>query len=211
MTFSALITQIKKEQGLDHEVPGFDPQNGNELARYLFLLEAPGPRAVQTGYVSLNNPDPTARNFRSQLSRASITSDEIAVWNVVPWYLGDEGRSKIRGAQSSDIRKGCPYLGELIDSMPMLDCIVLVGSAARKAHVFLSQTTTARILSCHHPSAQAMNANPAADQENVAVLQFMKHTTIIKKSAGAAKGILSGVNVDQGVSDEGSRQSSLDK
>jgi bifunctional DNA-binding transcriptional regulator/antitoxin component of YhaV-PrlF toxin-antitoxin module len=36
------------------------------------------------------------------------------------------------------------------------------------------------------------------------------HITIIKKMAGAAKGILKGISVDRRVSDEASRQSSLD-
>ena len=174
MTFAELVDQIRKEQGLGCEVPGFDPENGNEQARYLFLLEAPGPKAVQTGYVSLTNPDPTARNFQRQLREAGIGKEDIAVWNVVPWYLGDEGRRKIRGANSVDIRGGLKYLKSLVAAMPKLQSIVLVGSAARKAHVFLSRVTTARILSCHHPSAQALNANPEAEEENVAVFQFMK-------------------------------------
>lgn len=174
MTFAELVDQIRKEQGLGCEVPGFDPENGGEQARYLFLLEAPGPTAVQTGYVSLNNPDPTARNFQRQLRVAGIGKEEIAVWNVVPWYLGDERRRKIRGANSTDIRAGRKYLKSLVTAMPGLQSIVLVGGAARKAHVFLSRVTTARILSCHHPSAQALNANPGAEEENVAVFQFMK-------------------------------------
>lgn len=176
MVFSELVKQIKDKQGLDHEVPGFDPKNGNEAARFLFLLEAPGPRAIQTGYVSLNNPDPTARNFQNQLRQAGIEAKDIAVWNVVPWYLGDEERKKIRGATALDVRSALKYLEALVASMPRLECIVLVGGAARKAHVFLSQATTARILSCHHPSAQALNANPFAAEENVAVLRFMKQT-----------------------------------
>jgi bifunctional DNA-binding transcriptional regulator/antitoxin component of YhaV-PrlF toxin-antitoxin module len=36
------------------------------------------------------------------------------------------------------------------------------------------------------------------------------HITIVKKMAGAAKGILKGISVDRRVSDEASRQSSLD-
>lgn len=177
MAFSELINQIKEEQGFYHAVPGFDPKNGNEEARYLFLLEAPGPRAIQTGYVSLDNPDPTARNFQKQLRQSEVAAEDIAVWNVVPWYLGDEERQRIRGATAVDVRSGLKYLKLLVDSMPRLECIVLVGAAARKAHVFLSQATTARILSCHHPSAQALNANPSAAEENLAVLRFMKRTT----------------------------------
>lgn len=177
MAFSELIEQIKKEQGLDHEIPGFDPKNGNEAASYLFLLEAPGPKAVQTGYVSLDNPDPTARNFQNHLRQAEIKAEDITVWNVVPWYLGDEERKKIRGATALDVQSGLKYLEALVTSMPRLECIVLVGGIARRAHVFLSHATTARILSCHHPSAQALNANPFAAEENVAVLRFMKRTT----------------------------------
>ena len=87
MAFSELVDHIRLDQGPGREVPGFDPENANEQARYLFLLEAPGPKALQTGYVSLNNPDPSARNFRRQLSKAGIEAQEIAIWNVVPWYL----------------------------------------------------------------------------------------------------------------------------
>lgn len=176
MLFSDLVNQIKKEQALELEVPSFDPVNGNENARYLFLLEAPGPKAVETGYISLNNPDPTASNFRRQLSQAEIEPKDIAVWNVVPWYLGDENLKKIRGATSVDVRAGLKYLSILLKAMPRLRCIVLVGNTARKTHTFLSQITTARILSCHHPSAQVVNANPAADQENIKVFKFMKNT-----------------------------------
>jgi len=177
VVFKGLVKQIRIERKLDREVPGFDPANGNEAARYLFLLEAPGPKALRTGFISLDNPDPTARTFRAQLNLAGIEATEIALWNVVPWYLGDDEGKRIRGASSADIRAGLDYLVPLIEAMPKLQCVVLVGGAARKAHVFLSRVTTARILSCHHPSAQAMNANPAAAEENVKVLQFMKATT----------------------------------
>lgn len=177
MTFTELVDQIRKEQALGCQIPGFDPENGNERARYLFLLEAPGPKAVHTGYVSLTNPDPTARNFQRQLREAGIGSEDIAVWNVVPWYLGDEEHRKIRRANSVDVQAGLKYLGAVVAAMPRLQCIVLVGGAARKAHVFLSRVTTARILSCHHPSAQALNANPVAEEENIAVFRLMKGGT----------------------------------
>jgi uracil-DNA glycosylase len=177
MAFEALVRRIRNERKLGREVPGFDPVNGNEQAFYLFLLEAPGPKAVQTGFVSISNPDPTARNFQHQLARAGVRAEEIALWNVVPWYLGDENGTKIRGASAADVHLGMAYLPPLIAAMPELRCIVLVGGAARKAHVCLSKLTTARILSCHHPSAQALNANPANAEENVAVLRFMKETS----------------------------------
>ncbi|MSQ51674.1 MAG: hypothetical protein EXR28_07280 [Betaproteobacteria bacterium] len=88
MNFTKLVNRIRKEMNLDNKVPGFDPKNGNERAKYLFLLEAPGPRAVETGQISFDNPDPTARNLRCQLKAAGIAREEIALWNTVPWFIG---------------------------------------------------------------------------------------------------------------------------
>jgi len=90
----------------------------------------------------------------------AIEVKDVAVWNVVPWYIGSEERKRIREATTADVRSGLKYLIALIASMPQLECIVLVGGAARKANVFLSQTTTVHILSCHRPSARALTANP---------------------------------------------------
>jgi uracil-DNA glycosylase len=60
------VQKIRSEQGLSTEVPGFDPLNGNENARFLFVLEAPGPKAVKkTGVISFDNPDQTARVGRN--------------------------------------------------------------------------------------------------------------------------------------------------
>jgi len=168
------VGKIRSEQGLSDEVPNFDPANGNENAKYLFILEAPGAKAIKTGMISFDNPDQTAANFREQLRQAGIDRSEIAIWNVVPWYLGNSGKTKIRPAQSRDIGKCLEYLASLVAILKNLECIVLVGSAARKAHVYLSHETAVRILSCHHPSPRVINNSPAAEKENVAVLKAMK-------------------------------------
>jgi uracil-DNA glycosylase len=184
MKFSQLVERIRRDRGLDIEVPGFDPANGNENAKFLFLFEAPGPKALKSGRISFDNPDPSARNFREQLAAAGISRTEIAVWNTVPWYIGNEDRSVIRSAVGSDIAEGIEYLKPLIAAMPTLEFIILVGAAARKAHVFLSRITTVRIVSCHHTSARAQNANRAAAKENVDVLRFIKG---ISQASGANK------------------------
>ncbi|MCE1182497.1 MAG: uracil-DNA glycosylase [Rhodocyclales bacterium] len=155
-------------------MPSFDPANGNETARFLFLLEAPGPRALDTGFISYDNPDQSARNLRDQLTAAGINRSEIALWNVIPWYLGDGNR--IRAAKNEDYQVAEPYLEPLTHAMRNLCCVVLVGAAARMAHLILSRTTTARILTCHHPSARAMSANPDAAKENIEIFRFMKST-----------------------------------
>ena len=38
-----LVSKIRSDLGSPEAVPGFDPLNGNEQAKFLFLLEAPGP------------------------------------------------------------------------------------------------------------------------------------------------------------------------
>jgi len=177
MNFATLVNQIRAERNLTSRVPGFDPKNGNERAKYLFLLEAPGPKAVETGQISFDNPDPSAKNFRKQLAAAGINREEIAVWNVVPWYIGNEGGTSIRAATVQDIRAGIEYLARVVSAMPNLCCIVLVGGAARRAHMFLSRVTKARIVSCHHTSARVLNHNPAAANENIEIFRFVKETT----------------------------------
>ena len=170
---TSLVERIRCEQHLSREVPGFDPANGNESARFLFVLEAPGPKAVARGFISLSNNDQTAKNFRTQLAKAGISPPDIALWNVVPWYLGNTEKTKIRGALASDVKQGLAYLSEVVSAIEALKCIVLVGGAAMQAHVHLSHTTSARILSCHHPSPKVQNTVVGASEENVAVFHYM--------------------------------------
>lgn len=176
MNFTDIVEQIRTDTGLSTEVPAFDPENGNEKAKYLLLLEAPGPKAVKTGYISFDNPDPSARNLREQLTASGFVRDEIAIWNVVPWYLGNNDATSIRPAMAADVRAGFQYLGLVVAAMPNLRCIVLVGHAARQAHMFLSKTTTARVVCCHHTSARVMNVNPEAAKGNKEIFRFVKAT-----------------------------------
>lgn len=171
--FAQVVDSIRRDLGLTREVPDFDSQNGNESGRFLLVLEAPGPKAIKTGHVSIDNPDVTARNLRAQLESAGVNRRDIAIWNVVPWYLGNADQSRIRPAQGTDVAGGAAYLLRVVELMPNLQCIVLVGGAARRAHILLSARTTVRILSCHHPSPKVMNANPSAADENIAVFSFM--------------------------------------
>jgi len=170
----SFVEKIRSEQNLGIEVPGFDPKNGNEKARFLLILEAPGAKAVKTGVISFDNPDFTATNLKRQLEVAGIDRSEIAIWNVVPWYLGNDEKTKIRPAKTRDISQCLGYLAELVSLLNRLECVVLVGAAARKAHVHLSYTTKVRILSCHHPSPRVMNHSSDAARDNIAVFKAMK-------------------------------------
>ena len=167
-----IVKKIRSKQKLDdREVPGFDPSNGNENARFLLLMEAPGPKAVASGFVSLDNNDYSARNLRTQLQEANIAREEIVIWNIVPWYLGNIEGTKIRAPKGEDIKKGLDYLSDLVACLDKLECIVLVGGAARRSHVRLSYETDIRFLSCHHTSGR--NTLPGAAEQNVKVFRRM--------------------------------------
>src|SRR5690606_5318052 len=172
--FSDVVARIKDDRGERAIVPGFEPTHGNERATYLLLLESPGPKAVQTGVVSLNNSDPTAANLKAQLDAAGIERGEIAMWNVVPWYL--DPMHYPGQTTAYEIELGCNYLPPLLDRMPNLRVVVLLGGTARRAHIFLSRTTTARIVSCHHTSAVVMGPAPWKAEENIAVFRLVSGT-----------------------------------
>ena len=169
-----IVKRIRNENGLTTEVPDFDPSNGNERAKYLFLLEAPGAKAVESGFISLDNPDQTAANFRQLLDEAGIARSEIALWNIVPWYIGNKEFSKIRSAKGSDVEQGSATIRDICKEIKNLKAIILVGGAARKAHVRLSTFCDCNIYSIHHPSPKVFNNSPESRTENINVLQFIK-------------------------------------
>ena len=65
---NAFAASLRAELGDSYQIPGFDPQDGGVDARALFLLEAPGPKAVVSGRVSQDNPDPSARKQFAPIS-----------------------------------------------------------------------------------------------------------------------------------------------
>jgi len=56
-------------------IPHFDPWDGGIRAEVLFLQEAPGPKAVVSGFVSRNNPDETAKNFSKSARQQGLLGD----------------------------------------------------------------------------------------------------------------------------------------
>lgn len=83
-----VVKIIRKENSLTEEVPEFDPANGNEKAKLLFLLEAPTPNEIESGIVAYNNPDPSARNFKKQLEQSGIRKEDREVRYSLHFPLG---------------------------------------------------------------------------------------------------------------------------
>ena len=157
------LNDVRKELGTDYEMPMFDPCDGGISARVLILLEAPGPKAVGSQFISRNNPDKTANNINNLLKVAEIPRKDTILWNIVPWYIGDV--KKIRPATQSDINLALPYLGKLINLLPDLDFIVLMGKPAQAAKLeiqkIIKQDKNTKVIFCTaHPSPKVANIYP---------------------------------------------------
>jgi len=92
------------------------------------------------------------------LDAAGLPRTTTLLWNIVPWYVGSE--EKIRAVKKSDITTAIPFLKELINFLPNLKAIVLVGRKAQNAKSQIIQLTSARLFESHHPSQQVMNRWP---------------------------------------------------
>lgn len=142
----------------EREVPDLDPLDGGNNARALLLLEAPGPKALRTGFVSRDSPDLTARHLLELCWQHGIAREDTAVWNVVPWYLGDGKR--IRAARAADLSEAEPWLRQLLKLLPRLERLLLVGRKAQAALPQLSRWCPLPCDVCPHMSPQVFHIKP---------------------------------------------------
>ena len=163
------VHRLRDRLGPDAVIPYFDPWDGGVDAEVLFLLEAPGPKARDSGFVSRNNPDETAKNFFELSREARIDRKRTVTWNVVPWYIGTGAR--IRPANSADLAEGQEPTNELIRLLPGLRIIVLVGRKAQKARGHLARSLPDVVFfSCPHPSPMFVNRKPENRNKILATL-----------------------------------------
>ena len=69
---TAFVETLRAQVGPHVSIPNFDPWDGGIDAEILYLLEAPGPKAVLSGFISRNNPDETAKNFFELNAEAKV-------------------------------------------------------------------------------------------------------------------------------------------
>jgi uracil-DNA glycosylase len=153
---TAYVAALRNEAGPNAAIPDFDPWDGGATAELLYLLEAPGAKAVLSGFISRNNPDETAKNFFELNRAADIPRKRTVTWNIVPWYIGTGDH--IRAAGRSDIEAGLPALTRLLALLPKLKVVVLVGRKAERAASLISQLRPQlRLLRSPHPSPLFIN------------------------------------------------------
>ncbi len=168
-SLTAFVKALRNEMGPEAGIPYFDPWDGGVRAELLYLLEAPGAKAVQSGFISRNNPDETAKNFFELNRDANIPRSLTLSWNIIPWYIGS--KSRIRPANSRDISAGIIPLGRLLDLLPRLKAVVLLGKKAEKASELISQIRPElQIFRSPHPSPLFVNNAPSNRQRILNVL-----------------------------------------
>src|SRR5262245_27552976 len=82
VALTQFVNDVRAQMGGDYRIPYFDPLDGGTYAECLFLLEAPGPKAVTSGFVSRNNPDETAKNFFLLNRELAIERTRTVAWNI---------------------------------------------------------------------------------------------------------------------------------
>lgn len=170
---TAYVEQLRQLVGPNANIPYFDPWDGGIEARALFLLEAPGAKAASSGFVSRNNPDETAKNLFTLLEQAGLERRETLIWNAVPWYIGSG--TKIRAATTTDLHAGLRPLPLLLDLLPNLTTVVLLGRKAAKAREHVSRSRL-RVFECPHPSPLFINHAPGNRQKLLEVfVSVRKH------------------------------------
>lgn len=114
--------------------PYIAPMYGGVDARLLSLLRDPGPATqslredgrVGSGFLCMENDDPTAERIASLFAAVSIPAQDIVPWNAYPWYIN-------RNPRAAELEEGVLPLKHLIDLMPRLHVVMLHGGAATSA------------------------------------------------------------------------------
>ena len=165
-----LVEKMRQAKGPSYEIPDFDPLDGGSNAQVLFLLEAPGPKAVASGFVSRSNPDETAKNFFLLNDAAGIDRRRTITWNAVPWYIGSG--TKIRPAKRDDVREADQWLKELLATLHQLRIVVFVGQKALHAKgVVQGCRPDVEVMAMPHPSPMFINRASGNTERVMAALK----------------------------------------
>jgi uracil-DNA glycosylase len=133
------------------EAPEFDPLDGGVEAEILFLFEKPGRMTAEdggragSGFISRDNDDPTAEAIFRFMREAGISRESTVIWNVIPCWNGT------RKVTAKEIRDGTESLRALIELLPKLAAVVMVGKAAARARPCL-EAFDLKLFESWHPS-----------------------------------------------------------
>ena len=111
----------------DQWLPYVAPLYGGINAEILNVLQDPGPRTQTvggSGFICLENDDPTAENMCLFLQSAGIEPARALAWNADPWYIN-------RNPKAEELNEGARAFGQLVKLLPKLRVLMLNGKAAQ--------------------------------------------------------------------------------
>jgi len=151
------VRQLRQRFPDSWEFPDFDPYDGGQEAELLFLLEKPGPMTSAnggsgSGFISRNNDDPTAAAVLDFMVKAGIPRERTVLWNTVPGWNGSIKMSQ------QERREGRAELPTLINLLPKLRGVVLVGRQAQRATKQILELGLP-VFSSSHPSPKVRSIN----------------------------------------------------
>jgi hypothetical protein len=158
---NALVDELRDEKSRGW-VPYIAPIHGGIDARMLSILRDPGPMTHAetggSGFLCLENDDPTAERFATLLDEAGLTPSDMNPWNAYPWYIN-------RPLTANEWEAGVEPLRRLIVLLPRLQVVMLNGGDAKdtwKRLVAHHQETTKKllVLPTYHPGRQAFIGTP---------------------------------------------------
>ena len=154
--------------GPDGTPPYIAPMYRGVDARLLAVLRDPGPKAggaKGSGFLSVENDDQTAERQCKFFKEAGLDATDVLPWNAHPWYINAK-------PNRTQLRAGVPPLRQLVDLMPRLQVVLLLGRDAQAAwalfmgeHGGTIDERGIRALSTFHPSRQALQHPDKAEQQ----------------------------------------------
>ena len=147
-----LVEQISSH---DLPTPWFDPLDGGVTAHMLLLLQSPGAHADSTrgsGFISSDNDDMSAERVWRTIRASEVDRSNIVIWNIVPWFIGS------RKPLAQDRQRGGSFLLRVLELLPELSRVVLMGGEAKAAWRQLEKTTPTMksysVTKSRHPRAR---------------------------------------------------------
>jgi len=157
----------------DHAwAPYVAPIHGGVDARVLTLLRDPGPAtqdALGSGFLSIENDDPTAARLNELLKSVSLGASDTVLWNAYPWYIN-------RAPKAAELEEGVAPILDLIALMPKLKVVLLQGGSARDSWRWVTRRAPKlvgerglTVIDTYHPGRQALwHKDPAVRAERLA-------------------------------------------
>lgn len=135
----------------------------------LAILRDPGPRAggdSGSGFLCVENNDSTAERQLQFFAGAGIDARDVVPWNAYPWYINAKPTPK-------QLTDGTEPLRRIIDLLPSLKVVLLLGGDARRAwklftrvHQQLIDAHGITALTTFHPGRQALwHEDPSVRQQ----------------------------------------------